>query len=589
MPEQEDQEFARFKELEGLYSTFHQNVRTNEDFYNLKFRQRVVPAAQRDKLAELMPLTARRAIDEAVDHILFTPRILVPRRPSQRDHVRAQSVAEKKRHWLNSWWSNVGLKYNAVGDGRKPLLNFGMVAMKVTLRWDLIPDLEDFSDRSAYRRALDRLGEREFLWDVELLDPRNVFVDPSDHRNPRYAYVHYEIFREDAKEIFPDSEKEWTRGGMYDTVEYTEYWSWDPVEEEGRYIQWINGEREHEGDNVHLRIPIAVEDSGYGYVTRLARPEDRFVGMTQFMHDVFIAEARQMTAMQAVAEFTAFPGVKRRNFDPAEPLLVGPGEVWDLRGNPATDDDAQDIEFTPWPPIPITIPQLLDMTARMANSTLKMDLLGGIPVRGQETATEITQSTQNAAAKLTAPVAALERLIRRISQWALQDVEKVLEAPVTLFATSSDGDASVRVGPQDISGFYDVRVELKTTDREAIEMQVARFWLDAARLSPFLSYTTALERGGVVDDPQDELVRRAAEDVVVSPQFQMMRIVQGATALQQFNQLVQAQVAQETGAVEGGGAPNQAPSDEVVGRRDQATAAAQDQRDVVQSQAQNVF
>ena len=384
-----------------------------------------------------------------MDHILYTPRIGAPSRPSDDEPTREQIIAEKKQAFLNAWWDHAG---EALTDGRKLLVGEGMLALRVTLDWTRIPLRKDFSTKSKYNNELDRLGRNGFLWDVQVLDNRTVYPDPSNHRDPRYCFVQYDILREDAKELFPKSEAEWTKGADYSTVEYTEYWSYSRSTGEGRYVQWIDGDDVHNKDNPYPYVPVAIDDSGYGINTRISPPEEKFVGLTRHMRDVFVAEARQMTSLEAVAEYTAFPVVIRRNMDETKQIQIGPGEAVDLQGG-ENDPDGENITLLQWPEVPVTVLQLLNKTNEMANSTLKMDVLGGVPLRGVETASEAQSQIQNAASKLSGPVNAMERLVKRISSWVLIDVEKVLEAPVTLYATASGSASEVRLQPKEINGY----------------------------------------------------------------------------------------------------------------------------------------
>ena len=546
----------KFDSLKSLHQLHHIQVEKNRSYYDLDFGVDVVPPSAADRgLVAVIPPTARQAIDEAADHILYVPKVRVPIRPTEAETTTAQNIAEKKRKFLVSWWRQVTQNSNPIGDGRKSLLNEGKIAVRKSLKWDLIPEKPEKLNKK-YREEIAKLGRYEFLWDVELLDNCTVYEDPSNHRNPKYVYLCYEIYAEDAKARFPDAIGEWTKLNDYDKIKYLEYWSAPVIKsdgtfESGDYIQWIESDVVHNAENPYPYIPIAVEDAGFGTVRQGAKPDERYKGFSEFTHTVFVAQARQWSAMEAVAEYTAFSPLITRNLDPSKVagLQLGPGEVWSLEGN-KDDPDAESIEFPVLPNIPITVPQMIQLTDRAANSTLKIDLLGGVAQTGVDTATEADQNVRNASAKLSSPVAALERLSAKLSRWVLMDIELVLESPVTIYGVHSDDPAEVTLGPRDIAGYYDIAVELRTTDDEAVSMNKARFWLEMALRAPFLSFFTALERGGVVDDPMAEMLKRASEEVFLSEQFKMIRIMTGA---QSFGEL--AQLLQNQGLVEGGGNP----------------------------------
>lgn len=542
MSKETDNLLDKYDQLRPMHQIYHDQIAKNRRYYELAFDFDVVPAAAQARgFVPVIPPTARQAIDEAADHILFHPKIRVPARPTESETVTAQDIAEKKRKFLAAWWRQVTQRTNVIGDGRKTLLNEGKIAIRKTINFDLLPNKG--SDR--YGVHLKNLGKYDFLWNLELLDNVTVYEDPSDHRNPKYVFVAYEIYKEEADALFPDATGQWKKLNDFDMVDYLEFWSAptfkaDGTYEPGKYYQWINRDVVHDADNPYPYIPIAIEDAGYGIVRRMAKPEEKFKGFSEFTHSVFVAQARQWSAMEAVAELTAFSPIKTRNLDEAKAkkLQLGPGEIWDLEGN-KDEPDAEDIEFVAMPAIPITVPQMIQLTDRSANSTLKMDALGGMPQTGVDTATEADQNVRNASAKLSSPVAALERIAAKLSKWVLMDIELVFEAPVTVYGSHADDSAEVTLSTRDISGYYDLWVELSTTDEDAISQNKARFWLEMALRAPFLSYFTALERGGVVDDPMQEMMKRAAEEVFLSDQFKMIRIMTGAQSFGELASLLQ--------------------------------------------------
>ena len=584
---------AKFDELKGFFGEYHSNVDINRKYYDLKFSNTVVPPAQREDIPALIPPTARQAIDEATDHILFTPRVRVPTRPSEAGSSTEENIAAKKREFADAYWAIVAQKFNPIGDGRKVFLNEGRICVKQVIDWQKIPDKPKRKTKKAtekFRAEMGKLGRDEFLWTVELLDNKTVFEDPSDHRNPQYVYIEGEVLTEEAKRVFPDAEGEWTKGGDFDVVRHLEYWDHD------RFVQWIGTERVDEGDNPYPYIPIAIEDNGYGTVRRNSSMSEKYVGLTQFTQDMFVAEARQMTSMEVVAEISAFAMITTRNIPSSQQIKVGPGVINPLEGA-ENDPQRQSIEFLQWPDIPQGVLQLLQKTEQLANGALKFNTLGGIPLPGVETATEADQQIRNATAKLSSPLAGLARLAKKLTEWAFIDIEFVLEAPVTL-AASGGTNGEVTLTPRDLSGFHAVSVEFRTTDEEAVNMNKARFWGEMTRLIPFLSYTTAMVTGEISDDPQAEMTRRAAEDAYLSDEFRFLRTASAAEDLGQFMQMVKALAAQQglapSAAPGGPGGPAPVPGAAPVGAAvaTQETALqplearAQAARDVTQGASQ---
>ena len=578
---------AKHAQAETLFSNFHDDVAESRKYYDLDFAEKIVPDRWRAKLNPYIPPMAAQAIDEAVDHILFTPRVRVAVRPGDAEQsLREQEIAENKRNFLSAVWSGQPL----IHDARKTLLNEGMVAVKKTINWAHIPKKPgkgaSKSEREKYRRNIARLGMDKPIWSFEILDNKTLVFGPiGDHRNPLWAYIKLRITAEEARRLFPKAgdptdgmgyqgatvrtTETWRDMPDLEEVEYIEFWSSDicdengEVVEPGSFVQFIESEVVSEEENPYPYIPIAIEDSGYGVVRATAKPEDIFVGLTKKMRPTFEAQAKQFTAWEAVTELTAFGLYIARNRDSSKVWNVGPGEILDLQGNKG-EPGAEEFEAVKLPEIPMGVLQLVQETNRIANSVLKMETLGGQPLSGVETATEADQQIRNASAKLASPVAALERLVTRLSTWILMDIEDIIEAPVTVWAAigSADMPSACTVKPSDIRGYYQVSTELRTTDQEAVNMVKARFWAEMYRVIPFLSAWTAMEKGEISDEPRRELIRRASEDVYLSKEMAMVRTMVGAQSFGEFAEFIQQMVAGGGGpGGEPGAQPGAAPSE----------------------------
>jgi hypothetical protein len=535
----EERLLYKFGSLQGRFGKYHVQVDTNRQFYDLDFAAKVFPDGNDEDIWPLIPPAARWAVDEASDHILIHPKIKVPVRPSDNDSQEYQQSAENKRKFLNSWWSHVSTKFNPIGDGRKILINEGRICVRKSLRLEMLPDLPSkptAAQRKKYKKALKEALKDEFMWDVQLLDNKTVFEDPSNHRDPQYVYVAYKILKEEAERIFPNGKGgEWRTLDDYSEVEYKEYWSKPVKDEPGKFIQWIEDESVHSGVNPYPYIPILIEDAGFGTYHSTSTIEEKYVGMTQHVHPVFIAEARQMTAWEAVTELTAFPIMLARNM-PDRTIHVGPKQIINLDGA-ENDPNAESLSVMEMPEIPLGVIQLVAKTTEIANNALKMQTLGGTPLPGVETATEADQQIRNASSKLSAPIAGLERLVQRMNEQVFMDITDVIESPVTLYGSGNDSPAEVTLTTKDIGRFYRTNVGFTTSDEDAISQVKARFWAEMYRVIPFLSAYTAMERGDIADDPTMEMIRRSGEDVFLGPEMLAIRTL---TAGQAFGELAQA-------------------------------------------------
>ena len=561
---------SRLSRLETeIFGPYIAQVHKNRSFYAGDYGVEIVPAAWQQYIEPFIPDTAAKAIDEPANHILNYPHVKVPQRPTVNDSEEEAVIAAVKRVAANSWLSNIVRNTNPIGDGKRAYLNEGRICIKVEINWDLVPSKPERKGMTQkaynnaidkYRRDIARLGEIEFPWKSEILDNTTVFEDPTSHRDPEYVYVKYETICEDAKRRWPgDSSYKWRKLTDFETVKYVEYWSKPTfnhdgtIKEPGCYIQWVDEEIVHNEDNPYPFIPIIIEDNGLGTITALSKPKDKYKGLTEKAFQTFIANAKQLSAWQAVNELSAFPMGKYRN-GTKDQIQIGPGVITPMEGAEG-DPNAEDLVWMVHPDIPQGVVALFQTTQQLISETYKFNTLGGNPQKGVDTATEADQNVRNASAILAAPVAGLDRMIERMVRQFFMSVELVLAAPVTIRGAGEGDPAEIKLMPSDIKGFYDVRSELRTSDEDAISMNKARFWIEMALRAPFLSFETAMVKGEITDDPVAERLRRAAEDVFLSDEFKQIRILTGAQSFGQLAAALQAGDPQATSAVGQLGAP----------------------------------
>lgn len=562
-------------------------MRENRRYYDLDFKNEVAPPpseGDKDDMWPVMATTARRAIDDPADHILPFPRIRVPVRPHDSNEVAEQASAELRRDFLNAWWETEEDEYGVISNARKVLLNEGRVCVRKLLKWGSLPDFPESdatpAERQRFRRAMAKLGQYEFLWRLELLDNLTVFEDPSNPRDPQYVFIEHYVLNEEARRLFPNAELD---GDDYSEVRYVEYWTKPEMKFDGTYVpgrvkQFVDDRLVSDKENPYPYIPIVIEDAGFGLAFHMAKPHERYVGMTQHAKDIFVAESRQLTTMENVAEITGFSPLIARNTPQDKEINVGPRSIIRLEGGP-DDPNREDLTPMMWPGVPVTVPQVIDITQRMASETLKFGSLGGTPQKGVETATEADQALRSSAAKLQGPVNALTRLVVKVSKWALMDVDYVLNTRVTVYGTKATAGTTT-IGPKDINKFYAVQAELTTSDEEMADLTKARFWMDSYRGTPFLSAMTAMEKGGISDEPMKELIKRSAEDVYLSDLMRQARVLTGGQMFGMLNQMIQ-QMA--NGGLEESSGPNNADalaSPDALSAQGQVEANAYEQRDL---------
>lgn len=247
-------------------------------------------------------------------------------------------------------------------------------------------------------------------------------------------------------------------------------------------------------------------------------PFDRYVSISRDLRDLATAETRLLTDMAAALRLYVYKPVVTTNMPDVEEgervLEVGPGAVWNK-------EEGQEVEVLQWGELPVSLFQGLSKLQSETDRHSRFGALGGIAQRGVDTATEADQNARNAATKLSGPVRTLRRMIIQINAWVAQDIEKVLEVPVTVYGATEHGPSEVTLKPSEINGYYQTGVQLETSDEAAINLNNARTWSDLAQRLK-LSNRTAMEKAGI-EDPRGEMDEWMIEQLEMAPEaIQMM-------------------------------------------------------------------
>jgi hypothetical protein len=555
---------ARAKHLETqVYGTYRAAVEVDAKYYELSFADDLVPADWKRKGIEpVVPPTGYNAVENAVDHVLVTPRIQVPVRPSTEDFAEEQEIAERKRLALRFWWDQVAVNHgNPVSSAVKSLMKDGKLVLKKTIDWTVVPD--DVDPETP-------IGLDEFPWKLEALAPESVYEDPDRPYDPMYVYEVYNVTVGSAKSLFPDGVGAWRTENDTDDVTVMEYYSKPQGTSRGQHVLWIDDEpvidtinpyswHRIDGETWTGYLPYIIRASGWGERKKDYEPEKYYVGIIRRMHSLLNAQAGHLTDASVQMKYSTFPATITSLPDTV-PIHIGPGEV--TRKTRPEDT----IEFIRPPDLPQSLFRVIQQVTEEANGLSKFDALGGTGLRGVDTATESDNVVRNASAKLNSPVLALRSALTEINSQILKDVENVLEQPVLLFGAPDEGESLVMLDPESINGFYHTTVELSTTDKAALDRANARLWSDLYRSFPGLSEKLALTNAGI-EDPQRVQEERMEEDTVRGPRMSQVRdlaalVAMGESAkdvLAAAQQALQGEAAQEeAGAVSDGSDPTQA-------------------------------
>lgn len=507
-----------------VYAKYMIDLRLDDYYYRQRFGVDLIPKEWQDKgFKPTVPPTAYNSVEAASDHILTTPDIYVPSRPTVQNVLHEEDVAEAKRQALEYFWHNVFLMGDPVGKGKKKLIKDGKIVLKKTINWDQVNP-----------EGL-QVGASGFLWTVKLMANETIFEDPDNPEDPKSVYECITLPAAAAKRMFPEiAAKALINKNDDDRVRVTECWTKPEGTSQGERIMWLEDERVFSKKNPYSwqigtdkngrptydgYVPYFISDSGWGDVDGTKAPDQRYVGIIRFIRSVIETEARQVTAADAQMRISTFPFAIFRGIGEDQQVDIKPGARINLQGT----RDEQDIEFKQWPSVPDGIWQLIATVHTQANESARFSQLSGMPQRGVDTATEAGQNFSSAAAKLQGPVEGLRSLMMRVNRTILQDIENVIEAPITLYGAALEGPGAVVLSPEDIDGFYETFVELKTSDEMMLSNARMRQWGDAYQVFG-LDKEYAMRMAGI-KFPRQRITNRMSEDIVFDPRSHEMRMM----------------------------------------------------------------
>ena len=594
----QDTEYQRFLTLKNeIFQGYFSAVEVDNEYYNLDYpnQNQIIPKEWGQRgISPTIPPTARNAVDNLSDHILTSPKVFVPARPTDEDMQQEQDLAERKRQFIHAFWHQIAVQQgDPLNRAKKQSIKDGRIVLKKTLRWDLIPDAPTSTatrkEKSSYRKVMNNLGRSELIWRVKNCPTETILEDPADCYNPKYVYEFYKVYALDAREMYPEMEEHLSTYKDTDRVDYVEMWTKPSGSSQGRYVIWCKGERVHDDVNPYHwetamsteesprydgYVPYAIRDSGWGEFSAESKPEEKYVGVLRYAHPMLETEARQLTAVDIQMRFSTFAPVVTRNIseDTDQPIEIGPGKRINLM-------DDQEIEFRSLPDVPVSAFQLINKVHEYTNELSKASILSGTSQRGVDTATEADMNVRNAASKLQGPINALRSAIMVINRWVFQDIENIIESPVTVYGGMKGAPSSIEIAPKEIGGFYESYVELDTSDQASLNARNARLWADLYSVyQGTLSPQTAMEKGGI-ENPQEEMMKASVARLFLSEPAEQVRTMMMLTNLggqaediltAYRNGIMQEQSAQQAGAQAAGAQPQQ-------GGVNQATRPTQDQ------------
>ena len=565
-----DEEYALYDEMKLKYGQLLAEFSEDDLYIRGDFEAAgVIPAGSDDPgLSLTKPSNVYDAVENAANHILSFPRTIVPVRPVTKDKETAIKITQKKQRFLDICWDRFFSEQgDPLGIAKKQLIK-GKAVLKLEIDWRLLPEIDSDStpaEKRKFKETLQKVARSKFLWKLRALPKETVFEDVEHPEDPEFTFEAYKCTVRSAKRNWPHFADQLPRGRDMDTVEYVEYWSKPIGADEGKFIQWVDGRRVHEGPNpyswptpLHTEenpdydgyVPYAIGDPGWGDIGAEAKPEDRYVSLVRPMRSMALADCRLLTSMEAYLRLYIWKPLLTSGYPDDAEFKFGPAAHWER------DPDTQSIELLQVGDMPVSLLQGMQRIRAYMDEHSRFGTLGGSPQRGVDTATEASQNVQLASSLLSGPVRTMRRMCMKINSWLLCDVEYVLESPVTVYGATRTGESEVTLSPREVNGFYLTNVEMETSDEAQLSVRIARIFTDMYSKIP-ISAEGVLEKVGY-DDPRGEMDRRLLEDLERSPQAMQtltMAMLTGLAETVSPAQLVQQAFVGALGQLQGGTGP----------------------------------
>lgn len=227
-------------------------------------------------------------------------------------------------------------------------------------------------------------------------------------------------------------------------------------------------------------------------------PVDRYRGMLTNAAGLYPVESETVTMAVEIMRWYAWPAYIGHTNDGRDIDFV-PGMYNDIRKD--SNEYLERLQGDAFPP------QLLDMASTMAALTQK-NTVANTPMTGARSAQQLMAMNAEREKKLDAPRQSLQRFVARCTTLAAMELEQNLDGRLVLPVPGHDREGNdfgeVVIKASDVNGYYD-GFEVNFSRRlDPAVLEVNKTLMSMAQ-NNFISQRKALELGGIVDNPQEEL------------------------------------------------------------------------------------
>lgn len=496
---------SKFNSGVTYFRAFHQQCKLEEDYY---FGRREVPVPVDMPIDPVRPATGRAIVNIATDHVdTENLSIEIPLMP--RSRARAEKM---KKFYYGAWLSIDGpVLETAVKQAFLYGLSFFKPGFEASL-WPDRPKITDFArvdsqtgeivwqNESGYKEALKEFLERRnatFPFHVENVNPQQVVWDDSPG-GPRWAIRFVKSTVADIQRMYPQWQTDKAGNSPMVWMEY-----WDEF-----YFSYLAGNDfilppEPHGYGFQPLIPL---DTANTPNWTMAKPEERWQGILNPVHNLLDEEARLVTQISSIIRKFAWPGLDFSGG--SEQARQNTSEVYEFFAGKNLMATGVEVNLSPMLQLPPDLTGHLAVIQSLIEEATFPNVIRGVRPTGVSSGFAISVLAGVGRLVLRSVAKGTARAIEKVNSAFAMLVENVVRQPVTVHARSEIHSFDQTIAPDDIRGYTENIVDLKAEAPEEREREA----LLALKLfqATLISRATGMKRAGITN-PIEEEDQRAAE------------------------------------------------------------------------------
>ena len=446
---------------EMYYGTLHEIQRTDDDFYELVYDAHIP-----DKLGytQKTPKTAREWVETGVRHFTMdNPRAIVP--------AEGRSDAAKQRAailetFYNAWLEKMIIQLK---QGVRKELKRGEVFLKLWIddRYYAI----DTSPKDYNKEETEDMALTYFPLITTLPDPINVFCSPAHNGlQPVDVIEYYDMTVSEVENLCERNGWTWTNKDNKEstkTVKWTSYYD-DKyrcflVDDEPilKTIGAVRGLQTNIlGFCPYIHIPSGLGDTSYE-----GKPEYQYRSIIYPQRDMIELWTRALNQADAITAKFAWPVVKIHGTSEAAVKALFPDGVLKIDPDkPIIDTEDAQVTFEQGQATP---PQVYQHLAMLQEQAEPSPVLGGRSPSGVYSGTHFQSELSQAKPQYKDPLKNFEDGLSEFLGLGARAIDKVIKHSISV----RGGKGVKQIGPDDIKGYYYVKVAMQAELPEATDMR----------------------------------------------------------------------------------------------------------------------